>query len=130
MNEIGSRHRFRLSSGNAEPSYFMSGTGELKYRLHSAFIAQLMQGNDCVSLEVLHHTHGWRKVCDTDHSFIMINNPLTLDYGRLCGAIIHTLAECDSWPSEEEKRIKNNLRQAKNREEIALARRGRFYILP
>lgn len=130
MSVLGRRQRFRLSSANTDPSFFMSNGSELKYRLHSAFIEQRMLGAESVSLEVMHQVHGWRRVCSADNTFIMINNPLTLEPSRLESAVQHTLAECDSWPSEEEKRLKNKLREARNREEIALARRGRFYILP
>lgn len=107
----------------------MSGASELKYRLHSAFVAQLMKGASSASLEILHQLHGWRKVFGSDNNYIMINNPLILDSERLANAVNCTLAECDSWLSEEEKKKKEQQREKIQREEVALARRGRFYVL-
>lgn len=109
---------------------FMAGSGNLRSQLHAAFIRlAALGGNVRAKLMVHHHRHGWLQVCDTEQRYPIIQNPLKLDCRRLWLAVLYTLAEADSWPSDEEKRRKKLERQIQRRAEAAAARRKRFHVV-
>lgn len=109
---------------------FMACGDTLRPRLHSAFVSLASNSvNTKATLLVRHKLHGWLKVCDAEQRYPIIGNPLLLDYTLLWQAVIHTLAEADSWPSDEEKLRRKLERQMKRRAEIAEARRRNFYIV-
>ena len=123
------RH-YRLMLEDLQPISFWADNSALKHRLHSAFI-EFLQTHDacCAVLYVHHHTQGWCQVFDYSSRYQIINNPLTLDYQNLIFAVIHTLAQCDSWPTEEEKRRIREKRLTKEHDETAQARRSLFRVL-
>lgn len=109
---------------------FMACGDTLRPRLHSAFVALAGSfANIKAHLLVRHRLHGWLKVCDAEQRYPIIDNPLLLDCPHLWQAVIHTLAEADSWPSDEEKLRRKLERQMKRRAEIAEARRNRFRLV-
>ena len=109
---------------------FMAGCGNLRSQLHSAFIRlATLGGNVRAKLMVYHQRHGWLQVCNTEQRYPIIQNPLKLDCRRLWLSVLYTLAEADSWPTDEEKRRKKLERQIRRRAETAAARRKRFHIV-
>ncbi|WP_288132187.1 hypothetical protein [Microbulbifer sp.] len=109
---------------------FSAGPDNLRSQLHSAFIQLAAKGGDVKATLMVHHQlHGWLKVCDSDQRYPIITNPLQLDFSNLWQSVIYTLAEADSWPSDEEKLRRNLERQMRRRAETAAARRSRFHIV-
>ncbi|WP_406828377.1 hypothetical protein [Microbulbifer sp. ARAS458-1] len=109
---------------------FSAGRSNLRARIHEAFIRlSAFSSGTRATIHVSHPRHGWLKVCDEAQRYPIIQNPLSLNPTRIWQAIGHTLAEADSWPSDEEKaRIKLE-RQMRRRAEIASARRNRFRVI-
>ena len=109
---------------------FSAGRSNLRTRIHEAFIRlSALTSGIKATIHVHHPRHGWLKVCDAQQRYPIIQNPLKLNATRIWLAVAHTLAEADSWPSDEEKaRIKLE-RQMRRRAEIAAARRSRFHII-
>ncbi|MCQ3828725.1 hypothetical protein HXX02_04660 [Microbulbifer elongatus] len=109
---------------------FSAGRSNLRARIHEAFIRlSALSSGTRATIHVRHPRHGWLKVCDAEQRYPIIQNPLRLNPARLWQAIGHTLAEADSWPTDEEKaRIKLE-RQMRRRAEIASARRNRFRVI-
>lgn len=109
---------------------FLASADNLRPRLHSAFISLAMHcASTRATLLVRHTLHGWLQVCDAEQRYPIISNPLLLDCNHLWQAVLHTLAEADSWPTDEEKRRRKLEREIKRRAEIAEARRKRFYLV-
>ncbi|MFD1215923.1 hypothetical protein [Microbulbifer celer] len=109
---------------------FRAGSENLRSQLHSAFIQLAAKGGDVKATLMVHHQlHGWLKVCDSDQRYPIITNPLQLDFSNLWQSVIYTLAEADSWPSDEEKLRRKLERQMRRRAETAAARRSRFHIV-
>ncbi|SIT11211.1 hypothetical protein SAMN05421686_11052 [Thalassolituus maritimus] len=119
----------RLASTNRVQE-FMASRDSIRPRLQSAFIliAQHSLQSKAI-LEVKHNVHGWLKVCDSEHRYPIIQNPLLLDFSHLWSAIEYTLAEGDSWPSEADKQRLKLERQVKQRAEEAELRRRRFKVV-
>ena len=119
----------RLKNSDSAQS-FMASRDSIRPRLQSAFIALAQHSLQSKAvLEVKHHVHGWLKVCDSEHRYPIIQNPLLLDYSHLWSAIEYTLAEGDSWPSEADKQRLKLERQVKQRAEEAELRRRRFRVI-
>ena len=99
-------------------------------RLHTVFVrlsGQVRQPK--ATLEIKHSVHGWLKICDAEHRYPIIDNPLLACSKKLWAAAQYTLAEGDTWPSEEQKRHLKLERQAKQRAEEADRRRRRFKMI-
>jgi hypothetical protein len=108
----------------------MASRDTFRSRLQSAFILLAQRSHQGKAiLEVKHNIHGWLKVCDSEHRYPIIQNPLLLDYGHLWQAIEYTLAEGDSWPTEADKQRLKLERQVKQRAEEAELRRRRFKVI-
>ena len=119
----------RLASTNRVQE-FMASRDSLRPRLQSAFISLAQYANQGkATLEVKHNIHGWLKVCDSEHRYPIIQNPLLLDFIHLWKAIEYTLAEGDSWPTEADKQRMKLERQVKQRAEEAEIRRRRFKLI-
>lgn len=111
-------------------STFIAGTENFRTQLHSAFInLAAKKSNTRATLLVQHQLHGWLQVCDQENSYPIIHNPLILDCGQLWQAVIHTLAEADTWPTDEEKRRRKLEREMKRRAEKARALRRYFHVV-
>ncbi|MAE35935.1 MAG: hypothetical protein CMH97_12060 [Oceanospirillaceae bacterium] len=119
----------KLTSNSTEQS-FMASRESFRSRLQSAFILLAQRSHQGKAiLEVKHNIHGWLKVCDSEHRYPIIQNPLLLDYGHLWKAVEYTLAEGDSWPTEADKQRLKLERQVKQRAEEAELRRRRFKVI-
>ncbi|MCW8126710.1 hypothetical protein [Microbulbifer halophilus] len=109
---------------------FLAGADNLRPRLHSAFITLSADSAGTKAILLVRHTlHGWLQVCDEEQRYPIISNPLLLNCDHLWRAVLHTLAEADSWPSDEEKRRRKLEREIKRRAEIAEARRRTFRLV-
>ena len=119
----------RLTSSN-KAQEFMASRDSMRLRLQSAFIllAQHSPQGKAI-LEVKHNIHGWLQVCDSEHKYPIIQNPLLLDFNHLWRAIEYTLAEGDSWPTEADKQRLKLERLIKQRAEEAELRRRRFVVV-
>lgn len=120
---------FRLTSFN-KAQEFMASRDSMRIRLQSAFILlaqHSLQGK--AILEVKHNIHGWLQVCDSEHKYLIIQNPLLLDFNHLWQATEYTLAEGDSWPREADKQRLKLERQIKQRAEEAEMRRRQFKVV-
>lgn len=125
----GKWHTFRLKH-DIHRAQFIAGSGNLRSQLHSAYIQLAAKGGDVKAILMVHHyLHGWLQVCDTEQRYPIISNPLRLDFPSLWQSVIHTLAEADNWPSDEEKLRRKLERQMRRRAEAAQARRSRFHIV-
>jgi len=109
---------------------FMASRDSLRPRLQSAFISLAQYANQGKAiLEVKHNINGWLKVCDSEHRYPIIQNPLLLDFNHLWQAVEYTLAEGDSWPTDADKQRIKLEHQIRQRAEEAEMRRGRFRIV-
>ncbi|WP_226664707.1 hypothetical protein [Microbulbifer aggregans] len=109
---------------------FMAGAQSFRTQLHSAFINLAAKNSNTRATLLVHHPlHGWLQVCDQENRYPIIHNPLLLDCGQLWQSVIHTLAEADTWPTDEEKRRRKLEREMKRREEKAKALRRFFHIV-
>ncbi|TLM79343.1 hypothetical protein ACONUD_13395 [Microbulbifer harenosus] len=111
-------------------AHFTAGECSFRAQLHAAFVRLAASGGEVRATLMVHHRlHGWLKVCDADHRYPIIQNPLRLDCTQLFKAVRHTLQEADRWPSDEEKLRRRLERQTRRRAEDAMARRSRFHIV-
>lgn len=109
---------------------FTAGECSFRAQLHAAFVRlAAVDGEVKATLMVHHRLHGWLKVCDAEHRYPIIQNPLRLNCSQLFKAVRHTLLEADRWPSDEEKLRRRLERQTRRRAEDAVARRSRFHIV-
>ncbi|MFV8781123.1 hypothetical protein ACNKU7_01760 [Microbulbifer sp. SA54] len=109
---------------------FMAGTQNFRAQLHSAFInLAAKSSNTRATLLVHHQLHGWLQVCDEENRYPIIHNPLRLDCEQLWRAVIHTLAEADAWPTDEDKRRWKLEREMRRRQALAEARRRQFRLI-
>ncbi len=79
-------------------------------------------------LEVYHAVHGWNRVC-VDHQYPIIDNPFSLNFVMLRRGVRATLAECDNWPTEEQKAQHKRELLARERDELAQQRRKSFAVV-
>lgn len=121
-------YSLRLMSGN-ESLNFQSSLFALRRRLSSAFWD--MKRSTSIKqavLEVYHPVHGWNQVY-IHHRSPIIDNPFVLDFALMRQAILATLAECDSWPTEEQKAQRRALLLSKERDVMAKQRRKQFTVV-
>ncbi|WP_078083404.1 hypothetical protein [Microbulbifer mangrovi] len=126
---LGQWHRLKLRYAE-HTAEFRAGSENLRPQLHSAFIQLAARAGEVrATLSVHHSLHGWLQVCDPEHRYPIINNPLRLNVSRLWRSVLYTLSEADTWPTDEEKSQRKLERQLKRRAEIAEARRSRFHLV-
>lgn len=122
-------HRLQLKYAE-HTAEFLAGSNNLRPQLHAAFIQLAARAGEVrATLSVYHPLHGWLQVCDPEHRYPIINNPLKLNAPRLWRSVLYTLSEADTWPTDEEKAQRKLERQLKRRAEIAEARRSRFHLV-
>lgn len=108
---------------------FEATHSNLRLRLNHAFLALVRKsGKHSATLEVKHHYHGWHLVC-IDHCYPIIKSPIALNYEVLCAGIHQTLANCNQWPTEEEKAARKVRLKDEERALEAVLRRNRFTIV-
>lgn len=102
----------------------------LRVKLNDAFLRLMQNSHQATAeLQVFHPRHGWNRVC-ADHVYIIVKNPLVLDYQFVHAGIVSTLDECDQWPTEAEQAARRAKSRACEREQDAEIRRRRFYVVP
>jgi len=140
-------HEFRLVNDDLQSVPFRANSESLKHRLNEAFIV-FTSAHEIRSakLEVHHRVHGWRQVFETrneaahiligwpsQHYYLIIRNPMTLDYQKLKVAIGQTLAECSRLPTPEQvqkrKERRKEQREKREQEESVQARRNALKLV-
>ena len=108
---------------------FQSTFSDLRLQLSQAFREfKQERPNAGAVLEVYHAVHGWNRVC-LGHQYPIINNPFNLNFIMLRRGIRDTLAQCDTWPTEEQKAQHKMELLANERDELAQQRRKAFSVV-
>ena len=121
---------YQLAINELQPVLFNAENRQLNIRLNNAFIDFTTKHNINKALLYVHHpVQGWCQVCDNKNTYLIINNPLTLDYGALNMAIIHTLAQANLMLDEIQKRSKKEQELKTERNTDAEIKRRAFYLV-
>lgn len=121
---------YKLTIENGHAINFWASHSQLKARLNTAYILFRHQNGLQNALLYVHHsTHGWCQVCYPDNAYPIINNPLALDNQKLTMAVNHTLAQADTFLTDEQKQQRKTQALQRERNMNTQISRGRFHIV-